>query len=86
MYIEVEKNKETHFLLKTSKSTDLNQINIELVSGTNCRTVKPIIIRLKEDLLEIKYNFKNQGLYDVHFKIDNNVIFTYVIKVKKEKN
>lgn len=85
MYVEAEKNKEIHFLLKASKPIILNKLTIELISGSNSQTVKPTIIPLQENLFELKYIFKNQGLYDVHFKIDNNVVLTYVVKVKKEK-
>jgi transglutaminase/protease-like cytokinesis protein 3 len=86
MRIEVEKNKEASFFLKHLKSINLNQITIELVSGTDSKTVKPTIIQLEENILEIKYTFKNRGLYDLHIKIEDSVILTYVAKVKKEKN
>jgi hypothetical protein len=85
MHIEVEKNKETSFLLKYLKPINLNQITIELVSGTDSQTVKPTIIQLKENILEIKYTFKNRGLFDVHIRIDDSIILTYVVNVKKGK-
>lgn len=85
MNIEVEQYKETQFLLNTSKPIYTSQIKIELVSGTNSQAVEPTKIHLKDNSLEIIYKFENKGLYDVHFKIDNNVVLTYVVKVKKAK-
>jgi hypothetical protein len=85
MHIEVEQNKEASFLLKYLKPINLDLITIELVSSSDSKTVKPTIIELKENILEMKYAFKNRGLYDLHIKIDDSIILTYVVKVKKEK-
>ncbi|WP_298121160.1 transglutaminase domain-containing protein [Flavobacterium sp.] len=84
MHLEIEKNKEAKFILKDLKNIDINTIFLQIDSGNNNQFIKPKVERLKNGSIEIKYTFSKLGLYDIHVKINNYPICTYVIKVKKE--
>ena len=86
MKIQLVKNESVTFLLEAPGTINMNDINLELRSGSNNRMVKPDIIRNKEGLLELKYAFKSLGHYDVHIKLVEDYIVTYTIRVKKNKS
>lgn len=83
MFLEIEKNKEAVFILKELKSIDTKSIYLQIVSGNNVKIIQPRAERIKGGLIQIKYPFTERGLYDVHFKLKDDVICTYVVKVKR---
>lgn len=87
MNINIIENEEISFLLKEQLPIDENNISIELISGNGryVSSVKPTINRTKEGFLELKYTFKDRGFYDVHIKINDAYLVTYIVKVKREK-
>lgn len=84
MHIEVKKNEEVTFLYKELDSIGDKEIKFEIISGKYTNTIKPTINRTKEGLLELKCLFKFRGTFDVHLKINDDYIITYVVKVKKK--
>lgn len=85
MEIKAIKNESFTFLLKVADSLLLDDIEIELMIGSYKDSSKPEISRNEEGYLELKHVFKRQGTYDLHIKIEDKYIATYVVKVKKEK-
>lgn len=83
MHLEVEKNKEIVFIVKDLKEIDINTIFLQIDFGNSMQFIKPKVVHLKNDMIKIKYTFNNLGLHDVHIKVKNHPICTYVIKVKK---
>lgn len=83
MHSQIVKNKSITFLLKAPKTIKTDEISLELIKNENSRKVKPEITRTKEGLLELKYQFKSPGYYDVHLKVAKDYIATYTIKVKR---
>lgn len=84
MHFEVERNKETIFILKDIKGIDINSIFLQIDTGKNIQLIKPKIENLKNDTIKLKYSFIKPGLYDVHINVNNQPICTYVVKVKKK--
>ncbi|CAM4151228.1 MULTISPECIES: transglutaminase domain-containing protein [Flavobacterium] len=80
---EVVKNKEVVFFIKALYSLEKKAIKIEIGSGKNSSLVQPIINELSDGVFEIKHTFTTRGVYDVHFKMNEDYIFTYIVKVKK---
>lgn len=85
MNLEVQKGDEIIFQLKKDKTIDLDAIRIEIVSGNYKKTEVPILISLKDDIVEIKYNFYQKGNFDLHIKINEDYLCSYVISVNKKK-
>ena len=83
MQLEVKKNKEVIFILKNLKNSDSTTIFLQINNGTEIDFVKPTIELLKNDMLKIKYFFKNVGFYDLNINLGIRPICTYVVKVKK---
>lgn len=83
--IEVKKNREVTFLVKENHPIDLNNLNIEISLGKYNNVDKPKVIRTKDGLLEVKYTFRNRGSYDLHIKLNEDYLITYIVKVNKEE-
>jgi hypothetical protein len=50
-------------------------------TGGSQKSFTPTIIRDKDEIF-LSHTFERKGLYDVDINIDNNLISTYVIKVR----
>ncbi len=85
MNLQVYQNEPVTFLCKAPDTLALQNINLELVSGSHSRTVNPEISRDQEGLLAISYPFQRQGEYDVHIKVKEYYVITYTVKVKRNK-
>ncbi|MDC9723148.1 MAG: hypothetical protein PSN34_10345 [Urechidicola sp.] len=83
MNIEVNKNTAVNFEFKTLKQNSAD--NISLIHFLkNDESDFPIYdIKNKNGKITFKSKFKWLGYYDVHLKIDNDIVATYTIKVKK---
>jgi transglutaminase/protease-like cytokinesis protein 3 len=82
---EVIQNDTITILLKELLEIDSNKFNIELISRNYTKSIIPIINRKDNDCIELKFSIPYKGLYDVHLKLGNDYLSTYLIKVKKEK-
>ena len=84
MYIETVKNDINTFTLKASKSFKIEELTLELSSGSTNRKAKPFNTSIINNTLTFDYQFKNTGRYDFHIKINDDIIATYMIKVKRK--
>lgn len=85
MYFEVKKNEEIILQLEKNKPINLDAIRVELVSGNYKKTIIPKITSLSDDIIELKFDFDLKGDYDLHIKINEDYISTYVVSVNKKK-
>ncbi len=83
LHLELKQNQEITFTLKELNPIDLNDISIEISSGTNKNWVEPIVNRNSKGLIEVKHAFNSRGFYDIHIKLKEEYLFTYTVKVKK---
>jgi len=83
--IEVQKGEEVVLQLKKNKPVNIDAIRIELVSGNYKKTIVPKATNFSDTIIEIKHNFNEKGVFDLHIKINEDYICTYVISVKKKK-
>jgi len=79
----IEKNQFLNFKFKTLKKVDQNNIFIEINNGNSPTTVTPVFTDFNQNNLAFKYQFDKKGLFDVHVKINQDIISTYTVKVKK---
>lgn len=85
MHLEIDKNQTATFILKDEKGIDSNALFLQISYGTSAEFVKPTVVRLKNEELELNYTFTTQGTFDVHINCGVHPICTYVVKVKKVK-
>ncbi len=78
--VETVKNNKIEFLFQLFESKVKDTPNISMVSDG--KELKPDII-LEDDIVRVSYAFKNKGVYDVHFNINNNTFTSYTVKVSK---
>lgn len=81
---EVNKNNEITFTYRELKLIDDKEFKFEVVSGKNVNMIQPKIFRTKENgTLTLKCSFKHTGEFDIHLKVNDDYLVTYIIKVKK---
>lgn len=84
MKTEVQKNEEVNFSFKTPNDIPLDKISLVTYSGNTENTLHIYDIKKSDGLITLKNKFKNKGLYDVHLKIDDEIVTTYSINVIKD--
>ena len=83
LHLDAKQKQEIIFSLKELTRIDVNDITVEISSGTNKKWVDPIVTRNSEGLIEVKHTFDNRGSYDFHIKLREEYLVTYTVKVKK---
>lgn len=86
MNLEVQKGDEINFQLEKTKPINLEAIRIELISGNYKKIIIPKISSLSDTVVELQYDFNQKGDYDLHIKINEDYISSYVVNVNKKKN
>lgn len=81
----IKKNHEISFSFKALKSISKTSISLIQISGDNKQPLKIYNLKNENGLMTFKYRFKHKGFYDIHLKIDNDIIATYTIKVTKDE-
>lgn len=85
MSMQLVKDTDVTFLLKVPDTININDLKLELSSGSNKSIVQADVKRNSDGLAELRYKFKRTGFYDVHVKLGEDYIVTYVVRVKKNK-
>ena len=83
MYLEVVKNKQQSFTLNTPNAFENESISLVLNNGGSDRVLQPKVTQNQNDYT-LQHAFEKSGQYDVHIKVDDTVIATYVVKVKRK--
>lgn len=80
MHNNIQKGASVTFTLKVPKEF-IGNTQLLLNKGGSQKNGNPNIIK-KEGKISLVQNFEKKGLYDVHISVENQLIATYVIKVK----
>jgi len=80
MHHEIKKNDIFTFKYKLKNNIKISDLKLVFSSGMNEKTVEPTI-NLQNKNLEIAYQFKNKGFYDVHLYHQQKIIATYTFKI-----
>ena len=86
MNIEVSKNKEVSFSFKTLKDVSVDNVSLIYFLGIPEKKFPIYGLKNENGIISFKNKFKWKGFYDVHLKIDDNIVATYTIKVIKPIN
>lgn len=85
MYHEVLKNETILFSIKVLKGFQSDKIFLVLNKGGSDKIVQPVIMRTQNGYT-LQYAFDKTGLYDVHIQMEEELIATYVLSVKRKKS
>ncbi len=84
MKINVAKNEPVVFQFKTLKSLISKKIKLLKYNGTKEYEMPIYNLNINENAIHFNAKFKRKGKYDMHLKIDNDIVATYVVEVLKE--
>ena len=81
MKLTTTKNSEVNFSFKSLKDSPTDKIYLVHFSGNNERKLLITDLKNENGLTQFTYKFKHKGSFDVHLKIDKDIVATYTIKV-----
>lgn len=82
--VPVDFNINFEYLLKPNSNP--KKITLLIDDGINSKTVRPDTIAFDRQKLKLTYTLKKRGQYDIHLKIDGQLVATYVYKVIRPRN
>ncbi len=82
MHLEVTKNEIVDLVLEIPKNIQPENLFLVLNNGGNDKIVQPNIIDQQNNIV-LRHGFMKKGLYDVHIKKGDELIATYVVRVKR---
>lgn len=83
MNLEAKKNEPIAFILEVPKTFKSQSISLVIHNGSAKKVVQPKV-SIKQNECHLKHSFKNSGTYDVHIEVDDDIVVTYVVKVKRK--
>jgi len=83
MQIEILKYSTSSFVLKTKKPITNQNLFLVIAEGTSFREVKPSVSRNENEIV-LEHRFSKTGKFDVHIKVEDDLIATYVVRVKRK--
>lgn len=84
MDLEITKEDQVSFAFRIPGDFGNQDIRMFLNTGGSDRKAAPVSKRTFSTYT-LEYTFEKTGLYDVHFKIDEEPIATYVVRVRRRK-
>lgn len=81
----VQKHDSMSFSFQLMDTAITEKITLEVARGNSARSYTPEIQTDKDGTITFRHAFNSKGLYDVHLKVDNDYLVTYVVEVTKEK-
>lgn len=83
---EVVKNESIKFQLKELNNCDTNKIKLVFFIGKNEYDLKIEDLKKEEAIITFTSKLKHKGWYDVHLKVDKDIVATYTFKVISKEN
>ena len=83
MHTESIKNKEVSFVLTSFNPLKKEDIVLILNNGISSKDIQPQIIKNQNEYT-LQHTFEKSGKYDVHIKIADTIITTYVVRIKRK--
>ena len=83
MHHEIQLNKEVNFKYLLKKQILKENVMLLIDNGSSSKKITPKSVSIKNNILSFTQPFHKKGFYDVHLFIDNNIIATYTVEVKK---
>lgn len=83
MQVDYKTNEEITFRIKTLKAINTDKIALIEYSGMLEKAFEIYNIKNENGVVTFTYNFKRKGNYDVHLKMEDDIVATYTISVSK---
>ncbi|MBU2939481.1 hypothetical protein KO494_08005 [Lacinutrix sp. C3R15] len=83
MQIDSKINKEIVFRFKTLKTAKTNKIKLIEYTGILEKAFKIDNLKNENGLITFTHTFKHKGHYDVHLKLEDDIVVSYTINVSK---
>lgn len=83
MDLTIQKKDTLSFVFKGPAESEADRIYFELDFGSGSRTVEPLALVTQGENLEVLYYAAKTGFYDLHLKLNDDVLMTYTLKVKR---
>jgi transglutaminase/protease-like cytokinesis protein 3 len=83
MHVSSTRNAEIEFSFKSSKKIDLDKVTMMQYKGVKEKPFKIYDLKNEDGLITFKYKFKYKKHYDVHLKIEDDIVATYTVNVTK---
>ena len=83
LYSTVKKSSEVIFSFKSLKTISINDISLVKASKNEYRRLNIESIQNKSGVIQFKHKFKNKGTFDIHLKIDKDIVTSYSVNVVK---
>lgn len=82
MHHSVQKNEKVTFQYQLKKNISKDNIILLIDNGVNSKKIKPTSIFIKNKSLLFYHAFSNNGFYDVHLYIGDDLVSTYTFNTK----
>ncbi len=79
--VEVLKNTEINFTLKTLKAIKKETISLIQFLGNKEERLKIYDFKYIDGFIQFKHTFTRKGLHDIHIKVNDDIVLTYVVEV-----
>lgn len=79
----ISTNEDVIFKLKISDKNKLDHISFVLSSGLRYEKIKLSHLNYNNGFVEVKHCFAKKGNYDVHIKVEEDIVASYNVKVEK---
>lgn len=83
MDFTIQNEAEITFSFKRLKNNTEDKISLVHFSGSNEHTYKIQDLKTEDGITSFKHQFNRKGFYDVHLKINDDIVATYTIEVTK---
>jgi transglutaminase/protease-like cytokinesis protein 3 len=83
MNLSVKKNDDVTFSFKSPKSASEKKVSLVYYIGAREILLQINSIENNDNITSFHYNFKQRGHYDVHIKVNSDVVATYTVNVTK---
>ncbi len=83
MHLSSKKNAVIEFSFTSSQNIDLDKVSLMQYMGIKEKQFKIYDLKNDNGLISFKYKFKYKKDYDVHLKIEDDIVATYTVSVTK---
>ncbi|MFS4456448.1 transglutaminase domain-containing protein [Maribacter sp. 2304DJ31-5] len=84
MRFETVRNVPIPFKFNVPDTSSAKNIHLLLNNGSSDKTVRPEVTRHQEEYI-FQHSFDKAGLYDLHILVNDTIIATYVVRVKRKR-
>lgn len=85
LQFEVFKDETIQFKLKFLKEVNFDAIEISISNGINTQIIDYEGLIYENKMLMFNYEFRVKGTYDIHLKIDEDIVVSYGVEVVKRR-